>query len=121
MSTWRCVRLGQQARDMLRALRQTLPPCPSVGSVTAGIEQLIQAGDLAPAARIFPGALAKKLGVPVEHVDLALADLAARGLVEVRASGRAIITSTAPDDGSPGGAYGRQQAADATKGGASAV
>lgn len=102
-----------KARDMLRTLRQTLPPCPSVSSVAAEIERLIRTGELAPPVRISVAPLARGLRVPREHVDLALADLAAMGLVEVRASGRAAVT--VPDAGRPTGAHGRQQAGGASQ------
>lgn len=97
-----CVLVGK-ARHMLQTLRQTLPPCPSVGSAAAEIERLIQTGQLAPGVRLSPASLARELQVPREHVGLALTDLAATGLVEVRATGRAVVTSTAPDAGRPGG------------------
>lgn len=98
-----------RARDMLRVLRETLPPCPSVGSVAKEIERLVQAGELAPAARIPRGKLAKGLEVPVEHVDLALTDLAVRGLVEVRVTGTAVVVGAVPDVGGPELVSGRQQ------------
>ncbi|MER5988700.1 GntR family transcriptional regulator [Streptomyces sp. NPDC001787] len=90
--THMCVLVGQ-AKDMLVALLQTLPPCPSVVSVAAGIERRIRRDELTPGTRIRRPALAKELRVPEGHVDLALADLAARGLVEIRASGHAVVTT----------------------------
>ncbi|MFJ9795439.1 hypothetical protein [Streptomyces sp. NPDC101145] len=105
-----CILAGR-ARDMLRALRQTLPPCPSVGSVAAEIERQVQSGGLPPGAQVRRTALARDLGVPGDHIHLALADLAAQGLVEVSASGRTVVTSTAPGAGRRTGAYGRQAVA----------
>ncbi|MET9952767.1 GntR family transcriptional regulator [Streptomyces sp. NPDC006339] len=102
-----CVLAGR-ARDMLRALRQALPPCPPVGSVAAEIERRIRSGDLPPGVRVGRASLAKGLHVPGEHVDLALADLAARGLVEVSAGGRAVVTSRTLGSGHRTGGYGRQ-------------
>ncbi|MGW6202262.1 hypothetical protein ACWF9B_01215 [Streptomyces sp. NPDC055089] len=93
-STSICVLAGK-ARAMLQALRETLPPCPSVGWVAAQIERLIQAGQLVPAVPISPSALERHLQVPREHIDLALTDLDAKGLVEVRATGRAFVSSNA--------------------------
>ncbi|MFE0772252.1 hypothetical protein [Streptomyces sp. NPDC058861] len=103
-----CVLAGT-ARDMLRTLRQTLPPCPSVGSVTAEIERQIQNGTLAPGTAIRPAAVATSLRVPGEHVDLALADLAASGLVEAGADGRTVVTSASPGARRRAGGCGRQQ------------
>ncbi|MEU5216779.1 hypothetical protein AB0G79_11345 [Streptomyces sp. NPDC020807] len=111
-----CVLVGN-ARDMLLALRQTLPQCPSVGSVAAEIERRIRSGDLPQSVRVGRLSMATRLRVPNEHVDLALADLAARGLVEVTAAGWAVVTSTAPDSEHRTGAYGRQSV---TAGGAGA-
>lgn len=105
-----CVLAGT-ARDMLRTLRQTLPPCPSVGSVAAEIERQIQNGELAPGTGIHRAAVAKSLRVPGEHVDLALVDLAANGLVEAGAHGRPVVTDTnaRPGAGHQASGYGRQQ------------
>ncbi|WP_411574899.1 hypothetical protein [Streptomyces fradiae] len=112
-----CVLTGK-AREMLRTLRQTLPPCASVGSVAAEIERQVRSGDLPPGGRVGRVALAKGLRVPGEHVELALADLAARGLVEVSASGRAVVTSTAAGAGHRTAPYGRQAAVTGGAGGA---
>ncbi|WP_432114704.1 hypothetical protein [Streptomyces sp. S1] len=105
-----CVLAGT-ARDMLRTLRQTLPPCPSVGSVAAEIERQIQNGELAAGAGIRRAAVAKSLRVPGKHVDLALADLAASGLVEAGAHGRTVVTDTnaRPGAGHQASGYRRQQ------------
>ncbi|MGW7304050.1 hypothetical protein ACWGI1_00550 [Streptomyces sp. NPDC054835] len=103
-----CVLVGR-ARDMLQALRKSLVECRSVGSVAEEIERLIQRGELVPAVRIPRVTLAKKLRVPVEYVDLALADLASEGLVEVRATGTATVTRVPGADGSAV-ASGRQRA-----------
>ncbi|MFJ6101823.1 hypothetical protein ACIQHY_12580 [Streptomyces sp. NPDC092359] len=84
--------LTGQARDMLMALLTALVPCRSVGSVAAEIETGIRSGTLPDGHRVSPGPLARRLSVPVEHVGLALADLAAHGLVEVQASGHATVT-----------------------------
>ncbi|MEU3077815.1 hypothetical protein [Streptomyces laurentii] len=111
-----CVLTGR-ARNMLRALRRTLPPCPSVGSVAAEIERRIQSGGLPPGVLADRDSLAKDLRVPGEHVDLALADLAACGLVEVSAGGWAVVTSMALGSGHHPGAHGRQAV---TAGGAGA-
>ncbi|MFE1378165.1 hypothetical protein ACFW6S_04295 [Streptomyces sp. NPDC058740] len=78
-----------QGREMLRALHETLMPCPSVGSVAREVERLIRTGALAPSARIRRASLVRRLRVPAAYVDLALADLAAGGLVEIRPNGRA--------------------------------
>lgn len=102
-----CLLTGR-ARDMLRALEQTLPPCPSVGSVAAEIERRIRSGDLPPGFRVGRVSMAKDLRVPGEHVDLALADLAAHGLVEVSAARWAVVTTTPTGSGHRTGAYGRQ-------------
>ncbi|MGW6202254.1 GntR family transcriptional regulator [Streptomyces sp. NPDC055089] len=105
---------------MLQALRQTLPPCPSVGWVAAEIERLIRTGELAPATRLSPASLVRELRVPREHVGLALTDLAAKGLVVVRATGRAVVAGTAPDAGRPRASR-RRQTDGAAKGGARAA
>ncbi|MFC8269534.1 hypothetical protein ACFUIZ_28020 [Streptomyces cinereoruber] len=96
-----CV-LVAQGREMLRALRETLTPCVSVGSVAKEIEQLIQAEALKPSARIPRRSLARRLRVPTVYVDLALADLAARKLVEIRASGSAVVLDTGDRASAPG-------------------
>lgn len=114
-----CVLVGK-ARHMLQTLRQTLPPCPSVGWVAAEIERLIRTGELAPATRLSPASLVRELRVPREHVVLALTDLAAKGLVVVRATGRAVVAGTAPDAGRPRASR-RRQAGGAAKGGARAA
>ncbi|MEU8544783.1 hypothetical protein AB0C52_33100 [Streptomyces sp. NPDC048717] len=84
------------AREMLRALQWTLDPCLSVGSVAKEIERLIGTGELAPATKINQGKLAQQLKVPIEYVGLALADLGARGLVELSATGRAKVPRPNP-------------------------
>ncbi|MFD7861390.1 hypothetical protein [Streptomyces sp. NPDC059783] len=91
-----CVLAGT-ARAMLRGLLETLPPCPSVGWVADQIDWMIQAGQLAPAVRISPGALERQLQVPREHIDLALTDLDARGQVEIRATGRVFVAVPGTD------------------------
>ncbi|MFF0482729.1 hypothetical protein [Streptomyces sp. NPDC004435] len=96
-----CVLVGQ-GREMLRALRETLTPCPSVGSVAKEIERLIRAGALKPAARVPRRSLARRLRVPAVYIDLALADLAARKLVEIRASGSAVVLDAAARVSAPG-------------------
>ncbi|MFD5109048.1 hypothetical protein [Streptomyces cinereoruber] len=96
-----CV-LVSQGREMLQALHETLIPCPSVGSVAKEIEQLIQTGALAPSVRIPRRPLARRLRVPAVYVDLALADLAARELVEIRASGNAVVLNADDRASTPG-------------------
>ncbi|MFC8730035.1 hypothetical protein [Streptomyces bacillaris] len=105
-----CVLVGQ-GREMLRALRETLAPCPSVGSVAKEIERLIQTGALKPSARIPRRSLTRRLRVPTAYVDLALADLAARKLVEIRASGVAVVLDTGDRASAPGLQQGRRTAA----------
>jgi hypothetical protein len=97
--------LADAGGEMLRALRKTLIPCLSVGSVAQEIQRRIEHGTLAPSARIRRRTLAKALRVPASYVDLALADLAATGLVEVRAGRRA----PAPSAGGRVTATGRRQ------------
>ncbi|MER6116145.1 GntR family transcriptional regulator [Streptomyces sp. NPDC001743] len=96
-----CVLVGQ-GREMLRALRETLAPCPSVGSVAREIERLIRAGALKPGARVPRRSLARRLRVPAGYVDLALKDLAARKLVEIRASGSAVVLDAGARVSAPG-------------------
>ncbi|MFB8040533.1 hypothetical protein ACFC8F_04420 [Streptomyces hydrogenans] len=96
-----CVLVGQ-GREMLRALRETLTPCPSVGSVAKAIERLIRTEALKPAARVPRRSLARRLRVPAVYVDLALADLAARKLVEIRGSGSAVVLDAGARVSAPG-------------------
>ncbi|MEW1700085.1 hypothetical protein [Streptomyces sp. NPDC091278] len=83
--------LAGHARDLLTALLAALVPCRSVGSTAAEIEQRISAGEFPVGHRINRRFLCRMLSVPGEYVDLALADLSAKGLVEVRATGCAIV------------------------------
>ncbi|MFG2869038.1 hypothetical protein [Streptomyces sp. NPDC048338] len=85
--------LAGLGREMLRALRETLVPCLSVGSVAQEIQRRIEHGTLAPSARIRRRTLAKALRVPASYIGLAVVDLAATGLVEVRSNGRAAVPS----------------------------
>ncbi|MEU8617322.1 hypothetical protein [Streptomyces sp. NPDC048623] len=85
--------LAALGREMLRALRETLVPCLSVGSVAQEIQQRIEHGTLTPFARIRRRTPAKALRVPASYVGLALVDLAATELVEVSASGHAAVPS----------------------------
>ncbi|WP_071267702.1 MULTISPECIES: hypothetical protein [unclassified Streptomyces] len=96
-----CVLVGQ-GQEMLRALHKTLAPYLSVGSVAKEIEQLIQTGALAPAARVPRRPLARRLRVPAVYVDLALSDLAERKLVELRASGNAVVLDAGDRASTPG-------------------
>ncbi|MEW1701103.1 GntR family transcriptional regulator [Streptomyces sp. NPDC091278] len=84
--------LAGQAEEMLTALLTALVPCRSVGSVAAEIEQRLVAGEFPAGHRIDRRALCRKLSVPGEYVALAFADLSAKGLVEVRASGSVVVT-----------------------------
>ncbi|MFG3348752.1 hypothetical protein ACGF1Z_27300 [Streptomyces sp. NPDC048018] len=98
--------LAEAGREMLRALRETLVPCLSVGSVAQEIQRRVERGTVAPPARTRWRTLAKALRVPASYVDLALVDLAATGLLEVRAGGRTVF----PSAGGRGTAAGRRQA-----------
>ncbi|WP_432078304.1 GntR family transcriptional regulator [Streptomyces sp. YPW6] len=103
-----CVLLGR-AWDMLQALRTSLVHCLPVSGVAEEIERLIGTGELVPGYRISRARLAKRLRVPVEYIDLALADLASKGLVEVWATGSAAVTRLHDANGSSI-AGGRQRA-----------
>ncbi|MDV9188546.1 GntR family transcriptional regulator [Streptomyces sp. SR27] len=102
------VALVDQAREMLRALLVSLVPGQSVGAVGTEIETLIQAGEITPGVRINRRILARRLQVSVEYVDLALADLSAKGLVEIRATGAAVVTLSTSGSGTT--SCGRQRA-----------
>ncbi|MEV7565632.1 GntR family transcriptional regulator [Streptomyces tanashiensis] len=97
--------LADAGGEMLRALSETLVPCPSVGTVAQEIQRRIEHGILTPSTRIRRRTLVKALRVPTSYVDLALADLAATGLVEARAGRRA----PAPCAGGRVTATGRRQ------------
>ncbi|WP_411077986.1 GntR family transcriptional regulator [Streptomyces sp. cmx-10-25] len=79
--------LAGQGRDRLRDLSEAVVPGLSFGSVSQEIQQRITSGVLAPSSRIRERKLARSLRVPASYVRLALADLGATGLVEVRANG----------------------------------
>ncbi|MFD4374816.1 hypothetical protein [Streptomyces sp. NPDC058486] len=85
--------LADLAREMLRALRETLVPCLSVGSVAQEIQRRIESGTLAPSARIRRRTLAKSLRVPASYVGLALVDLATTGRGKVHSGGHFAVAS----------------------------
>ncbi|MFC9585834.1 hypothetical protein ACFVJ8_23810 [Streptomyces yangpuensis] len=85
--------LAVLGRAMLQALRETLVPCLSVGSVAQEIQRRIDRGALAPSARIRKRKLTKELRVPASYIGLALVDLAATGLVEVHVDGHSAVAA----------------------------
>ncbi|MGI5262362.1 GntR family transcriptional regulator [Streptomyces angustmyceticus] len=79
------VRVGS-ARDLLRALAETLSPKVPVVEVARSIKQRITSGAYPPGAALAPGRVAVDLGVPLQSVQLALSDLADSGVVEWQAN-----------------------------------
>ncbi|GGN51535.1 hypothetical protein GCM10012285_41780 [Streptomyces kronopolitis] len=84
------VRVGT-ARDLLRAVAETLSPFVPVAEVAQWIEHRITSGAYAPGAALAPGRLAAEFAVPLETVQLALSDLSGRGVIEWQANCRARI------------------------------
>lgn len=84
------VRVGN-ARDLLRALVDTLPPSVPVVEIAQRIEQRITSGTYPPGAALAPGRIAAELAVPLQSVHLALSDLANKDVIEWQANCRARV------------------------------
>lgn len=71
-------------RQMLNDLRATQPPCPTVTDVTARIMEMIESDPAVypPGARVPVLPLVKEMGIPRKHLDLAVDDLRATGLLD---------------------------------------
>ncbi|MEV0776318.1 GntR family transcriptional regulator [Streptomyces sp. NPDC050428] len=86
-------------RDMLKDLRATEPPCPTVADVTTRIRNMIAADPVAyPPGASLPrkDLLARKCGVPEGNVELALGDLRAEGVVDRNPGGSARVRARGP-------------------------
>ncbi|MER5968518.1 hypothetical protein ABT112_02005 [Streptomyces sp. NPDC002055] len=81
------VRIGY-TRDLLRALRDTLPPWVPIIEVAQQIKKRIAAGAYPPGVIMAPGRVATDLSLPIPSVRLALVDLAAKGVIEQHPNGR---------------------------------
>ncbi|WP_201304915.1 GntR family transcriptional regulator [Streptomyces sp. GS7] len=99
------VELAGNARDLLRTLRDTEPPCVPVADVAARIAEAIEDGHYLTGAPLSPARIAADRQLPVDSVKLALLDLAERNVVELSAAGRARVTG-------PGGTDRPRQIAD---------
>ncbi|WP_433860174.1 GntR family transcriptional regulator [Streptomyces kronopolitis] len=81
------VRAGY-ARELLRALAETLPPWVSIADVAEQIKKRITDGSYPPGAVLAPGRIAADLALPLPSIRLALSDLAAASVVEQKANRR---------------------------------
>ncbi|WP_069626241.1 hypothetical protein [Streptomyces niveus] len=87
-------------RDMLKDLRATHPPCPTVTDIAERIKTMIKADPAAypPGATLSKVALEREVGIPRSSLDAALADLRAEQVLDPTGSGPARVRAASPDD-----------------------
>ncbi|MFE5842048.1 GntR family transcriptional regulator [Streptomyces niveus] len=86
-------------RDMLKDLRATHPPCPTVAEIAERIRSMIKADPASypPGARLSKGVLEREMGIPRSSLDAALADLRADRVLDPAGSGPARVRSAGPN------------------------